>query len=198
MSLETAFVPLTDMELRSTDNQHYISGIAVPWGRRTDRAAIPEIFDRGAFDDLLRSDAKVKLTDYNHSRNRIPVGHSVAVEDRDAGLWVRFRFNRTPEGESARLNSEEGVYGGLSVGFIARADTMIDGVRHVRSARLDHVSLVETPAYEEAVILDVRSALDAEIAEWRALIARNSAPIDINRHMSQNVISAKIRRGAEK
>jgi len=197
MLLETAFVPLTDMEIRSTDNQHYIEGLAVPWGRRTDRAAVPEMFDRGAFDDLVKSGAKVKLTDYNHARNRVPVGHSVMVEDRDAGLWMRFRLNRTPEGQSALANSEEGVYGGLSVGFIARSESTIDGVRHVRSARLDHVSLVETPAYEEAVILDVRSALDAEIEEWRALIAA-TIPIDTRARMSQDVLSAKIRQWTEK
>lgn len=189
-------VPMEALELRtSEDGRHYIEGIAVPWNARTDLAPKPELFVRGAFNDLVTSGAKVKLTDYNHSRDRVPVGYSTAVEDRDAGLWFRFRLNNTPEGRSAHENTLEGVYGGLSIGFIARAAEMRDGVRHVLAARMDHVSLVTEPAYAEARILATRSAIDAEIAEWRALIADRPVPLDTDRHTSQNLLIAKVRRG---
>lgn len=193
--METTYVPLADMEIRSDDDRHYIEGICVPWGRRTDRVAVPEIFDRGAFTDLVNANAKVKLTDYNHSRERIPVGYSTTFEDRPDGLWSRFRLNNTPEGRSAHENSLEGVYGGLSIGFIARADRMIDGVRHVTAARLDHVSLVEVPAYEDAVITAMRGVLDAELAEWRALA--NAQPnTDVRDRGSQALLMANLRRRA--
>ena len=145
---------------RSVEGRHYIEGICVPYERVTNRVGpTPELFERGAFADLAESGKKIRLTDYNHSKERVPVGYSEAFEERTAGLWARFRLNQTPEGESARANAADGVYQGLSVGFHARADAILDGVRHVQSARLDHVSLVEQPAYIEAEILDVRASL---------------------------------------
>ena len=194
MTLETTFVPLNDMDIRSADDRHYIEGIAVPWGRRTDRVTVPEVFDRGAFADLVASGAKVKLTDYNHSPIRVPVGYSTAVEDRDNGLWMRFRLNRTPEGESAHANSVEGVYGGLSIGFQTRGEHMKDGIRHVTAARLDHVSLVETPAYEEAVITALRSALDEDLARWRAAARPREITVDIRDRKTETLLMAQFRR----
>jgi len=157
--METTYAEPQQFETRSEDGRHYIEGICVPYGRVTTRVGpIPEVFERGAFADLVASGAKVKLTDYNHSRQRVPVGYSEVFEERATGLWSRFRLNRTPEGESARANATEGVYQGLSVGFVPRQHEMRDGVRHVTRARLDHVSLVEDPAYLEAEILAVRGA----------------------------------------
>lgn len=160
--METTYAEPQAFETRSgADGTRYIEGICVPYGRVTHRVGpVPEVFERGAFAELLEAQpkVKVKLTDYNHSRQRVPVGYSEAFEDRPGGLWSRFRVNNTPEGDSAVANAREGVYQGLSVGFIARKHEMRDGVRHVTSARLDHVSLVEDPAYLEAEILAVRGA----------------------------------------
>lgn len=164
MTLEMAYAPLDEMEQRSEDGRHYIEGICVPYGKMTTRVGpTPEVFERGAFADLVESGVKVKLTDYNHSRQRVPVGYSDGFEERPTGLWSRFRLNLTPEGQSAYANAAEGVYRGLSVGFHARAEEMRGGVRHVLRAKLDHVSLVEDPAYLEAEILALRGAQD-----WRA------------------------------
>lgn len=194
MTLETTFIPLENLDIRSAEDRHYIEGICVPWGARTDRVAVPEVFDRGAFSALVDDRPKVKLTDYNHSRDRVPVGYSTAFEDREEGLWGRFRLNNTPEGRSAHENSLEGVYGGLSIGFIARADRMVSGVRHVTAARLDHVSLVEVPAYESAVITAMRGVLDTEIAEWRAIANRSVAAIDTRDRTPQNLLMRDLRR----
>jgi len=157
--METTYAEPQQFETRSEGDTHYIEGICVPYGRITHRVGpTPEAFERGAFHDLMASERKVKLTDYNHSSQRVPVGYSEEFQDREGGLWARFRLNRTPEAVSARANALEGVYQGLSVGFIARQHEMRDGVRHVTSARLDHVSLVEDPAYLEAEIMAVRGA----------------------------------------
>lgn len=157
--METTYAEPQLFETRSEGDRHFIEGICVPYGRVTNRVGpVPEQFERGAFSDLLASGAKVKLTDYNHARGRVPVGYSEQFEDRPGGLWCRFRLNLTPEGHSAHANALEGVYQGLSVGFIARQHEMREGVRHVTSAKLDHVSLVEDPAYVEAEILAVRGA----------------------------------------
>lgn len=196
-NLETTFVPLTGFEQRAEGDRHVIEGICVPYGVVTHKVGpTPEVFDRGAFAGLVESGARVKLTDYNHARNRVPVGYSSVFEDRAAGLWARFRLNATPEGESARANASEGVYGGLSVGFIPRADRIENGVRHVTSARLDHVSLVEDPAYADAVILDVRGA--DQWADLRRLIADPpKVTIDLGARPLQTVSMTILRRRTE-
>lgn len=178
--METTYAEPQYFEQRSEGNRHYIEGICVPYGRVTNRVGpVPEIFERGAFAELVASGAKVKLTDYNHSRQRVPVGYSEKFEERATGLWSRFRLNQTPEGESARANAQEGVYQGLSVGFIPHREEMREGVRHVTAARLDHVSLVEDPAYLEAEILAVRGAQDGLAAyQWMLRVPDMSLPLD--------------------
>lgn len=196
-ALETVeTVSLEQLELRSEDGRHYIEGIAVPWGERTERAPSPEVFVRGAFADLVTSGAKVKLTAKDHEGSYWPVGYSSAVEDRDAGLWMRFRMNNTPQGRDALENAMERVYGGLSVGFIPRAEHTRAGVRHITAARLDHVSLAREPAYLGAELLDVRAATGDEIARLRALIGNSPTRLDIDRPTSQNVLETILSRRA--
>lgn len=189
-------VSFETLELRSEDGRHYVEGIAVPWGERTDLAPTPELFERGAFADLVTSGAKVKLTAKDHDNTNWPVGYSTAIEDRDAGLWMRFRINNTPQGRDAHENAVEDVYAGLSIGFIARAEEIRNGVRHVRSARLDHVSLVREPAYSGARILQVRAAADAETTRLRALIANGPTPLDTNRRTAENLLESILSRRA--
>jgi HK97 family phage prohead protease len=189
-------VEFSTLEIRSEDGRHYIEGIAVPWSETTMRAPTPEVFERGAFGDLVASGAKVKLTAKDHEGSYWPVGYSTAVEDRDAGLFMRFKMNNTPQGRDALENALEDVYGGLSVGFIARADEMRGGVRHVTSARLDHVSLAREPAYDGARILSVRAADDAETTRLRALIANSPTRLDTSRQTAQNLLESIISRRA--
>lgn len=192
--METTYVPMAQMEIRAEGDRHFIEGICVPYGKVTDKAPRPEMFERGAFRDLLASATKkIKLTDYNHSRQRVPVGYSAAFQDRSDGLWARFRLNNTPEGESARLNALDGVYQGLSVGFQARREEMRGGVRTVTDAWLDHVSLVEEPAYDDARILDVRAAADWR-DQYRDLLDRSGLILPTPRETSRVGFSVAVSR----
>ncbi|MGI9823953.1 HK97 family phage prohead protease [Agromyces sp. Marseille-Q5079] len=140
---------------------HYLEGICVPYGRRTDRApgGTPEVILSGAFAAAVAAPSSVRLQDNNHSKNTRPVGVAVELHETPEGLWGRFRLYRTPEGRAAFENVVAGTYGGLSVGFIAVSETNIRGVRNIQSARLDHVSLVDEPAYPDAQILAIRGSL---------------------------------------
>jgi HK97 family phage prohead protease len=189
--METTYTRLDGLELRADGDRHVLEGICVPYNTPTDRAGADlEQFAPGTFADLVAARARVKLTDYNHSMQRVPVGYSSLFEERAAGLWGRFRLNNTPEGESARANASEGVYAGLSIGFYTRAEEMRDGVRTVTAAKLDHVSLVEEPAYLDAKILSVRGG---DLAAWRAIAAPPTFVIDMHRRESQTVLMARLR-----
>lgn len=168
---ETMFVAADRLEIReSSDGHHELEGICVPYGVVTHRAgAQPERFRPGAFTAALESlSGRIRLRDHNHNLDaRRPVGVATALEERTGGLWGRFRFYNTPEGRAALENVTEDTYEGLSVGFIAvRSAIADDGVRDVIEARLHHVSLADDPAYEDARILAVRSAVDVSRFEW--------------------------------
>lgn len=155
---ETTVVPL---ELRKTA-ENVLEGVCVPYGVTTMKAGHPrgERFLAGAFADV-DTRAKIRLTDSHlEGDQRRPVGVGTEFRDAAEGLVGAFRFYNTPEGRGARENVIEGTYGGLSVGFVPIEErTGEDGAREVVKARLFHVSLVDEPAYDDAKILAVRSAL---------------------------------------
>jgi len=171
---ETTVVPL---ELRKS-NDHALEGIAVPYDVTTMKAGYPrgERFLPGAFAEIDAT-AKIRLTDSHlEGDQRRPVGVGTSFRDTPAGLLSAFRFYDTPEGRGARENVIEGTYGGLSVGFVPIEERIgDDGAREIVKARLFHVSLVDEPAYDDARILAVRSAVPDEVV---ALLAVEYRPED--------------------
>lgn len=180
MDAETTIaVSVDSLELRDADDgSHELVGICVPFDTPTMKAGPrPELFARDAFPYIADGVGKVRLTDENHAEGRRPVGVARAFEQRAAGLWSRFRFYGTTEGRNAWENVREGTYGGLSVGFVAVRDAIVDGVRVIREAKLHHVSLVDEPAYDDAVILAVRAA--DPLAQYANLRRRIELPLDV-------------------
>ncbi len=165
--METAFIPDAQLEVRAAEQGHLIRVRVMPYGAvttRADNGGRPERFRAHAFGNVAATDAKIRLVDENHAKNRRPVGLASAFADREDALYGDFRMYDTPEGRGALENVREGTYGGVSVGFVATDEVMVDGIREIRAAQLHHVSLVDTPAYADAEILEVRSA--AEVYAW--------------------------------
>ncbi|ANC29930.1 HK97 family phage prohead protease [Isoptericola dokdonensis] len=97
----------------------------------------------------------MRLTDSHVSgEQRRPVARATFFTETTAGLFGTFRFFNTPEGRSAFENTKEGTYSGVSIGFFADQSRTITGsIREVIHADLAHVSLVDVPAYDGAVII---------------------------------------------
>ena len=162
MQTETLIIDLGRLELRDADDGgHELTGVCVPYGVETRKAGPrPERFAPHAFATVAATN-KIRLVDENHAwRGRRPVGVAKSLNDDAAGLVGRFRFYDTPEGRSAYENVRAGTYGGLSVGFAALRETIVGGVREITEAMLHHVSLVDDPAYDDAQIIAVRSAVE--------------------------------------
>lgn len=155
---DTLVVPL---EMRRTADRT-IEGICVPYNRTTMKAGNSrgERFLPGAFAGV-DARQKIRLTDSHlEGEVRRPVGVGTQFRDTTEGLFGAFRFYDTPEGRGARENVMEDTYGGLSVGFVPVEERIgDDGAREIVRARLYHVSLVDEPAYEDARVLSVRTAL---------------------------------------
>lgn len=178
--MDTTYIEITDLEVRDAGGgTHELVGLCVPYDTPTSK--VPgkraEVFRHGAFATASGASAKVRLRDRNHDLKARPVGTAVQLEERDSGLYGRFRFYNTPEGRAAYENVLEETYGGLSIGFATVRDQPTPGGREVLEARLHHVSLVDTPAYDDAKVLAVRHA-DAADDDWA--IFRNAPTVAVD------------------
>lgn len=114
-----------------------------------------EVFSRGAFDDIGGRNVRVNR---GHDRGRT-VGRVVAFDTTDhRGLVADLRIARTALGdETLALAAEDCL--SASIGFsVPAGGEQLDyrsRARRVNRAILDHVALVEDPAYTGAAILGV-------------------------------------------
>jgi len=160
-------------EIRVSDDGdgRTIAGVAMPWDEVSQGTPHRggEVFRKGAFKRSLehhnRPGGRLPRLMYAHNAQVSPVGLPVRVEETDAGLEVEYRMVNTPTADAALLEVREGVLDALSVGFTAVQAPHVRGVREVREARLNEVSLVAMPAYENARVL-----------AWRQLAAVMDLP----------------------
>ena len=132
-----------------------LTAVGVPYGVETSLwDGYYEMFAPGSIDDdgaILR---------FAH---RDPIGRITGAADTEAGRQITARISDTPRGREVATLLADGVLTRMSIGF--------DGVEHTVTARDDgttlitwtrvrarEYSVVEFPAYDDAEILDVRSA----------------------------------------
>lgn len=156
------------MEIRAVDaDERTLAGVVAPYDEvsyLTKFGPTGERILRGAFSrSIEQRGAKVRLF-VGHAHVGPAVGHALEWSDGPDGLTGRFRFAPGRAADDALEQARADLFGGLSVGFRAlSAGRGKDGVREVREARLEEVSLVGVPSYAGAEITEVRSAeLDAD------------------------------------
>lgn len=165
---EITVLPL-ELRYANDNDDHYLEGLCVPYGRTTMKAGQPrgERFLPGAFASVAKIAArKVRLVDSHlDGPGNHPVGVGVDLAEHADGLHGRFRFYATVEGRAARERAlEDGIYEGLSVGFVATGERRgSDGAREITAAQLHHVALVQEPAYDDAKVLAVRAAATPDV-----------------------------------
>lgn len=140
--------------------QRIIDVIAVPYGQeavveyRGD--VVREVVEAGAFDGIeSRNDPIPANREHNRSET---FGKVIAADPNDPrGLRLSIRASRTPKGDDALQLAADGILR-ASVGMRVRPRDQIirNGLRRIRRAFLDHISLVESPAYDGAAVLAVR------------------------------------------
>lgn len=142
--------------------QRLITVIAVPYEQPTQveyRSEIwNELFERGAFNSVAGSPHRVRVNrDHNKSRT---IGKVVQFwPEREDGLVAEVRVGKTDLGDETLALAAEDMLS-ASVGFGVRSsDQTLDRrtmTRRIKTAYLDHLSFVESPAYEGAQVLAVR------------------------------------------
>lgn len=182
---------------------HELVGRVVPWAEpahivELDDTGRPveyrEQFERGAFAGQIDAAnagvvRNIELRD-QHDGGYGKLGYALALEDRDDGLWGRFRV-RSSDIDYVREAVADGV-DGLSIRFhVLRGGTrkIGDVLSRVR-AHLAHVALVATPAYASARVALARSdgAVTAEeaLAEQQADEARRADLADLDAFLAQS------------
>lgn len=144
--------------------QRLIDVIAVPWDQE---AEIPwrgevwnEVFRRGAFDGLEDHVGRVRVNREHVVGNT--VGKLVFADPQASpGLITRSLIARTTRGDETLALAEDDMISG-SVGYRIKdpKDLRLDRrtrLREVLRAFLDHLSLVESPAFAGAQVLAVRA-----------------------------------------
>jgi HK97 family phage prohead protease len=135
-----------------------LAGLVIPWTVTT----MARDRNRWNFarDSLWWSDVgRVKLN-RSHVADQL-IGRATELENRADGLHARFLIARTPAGDEALAEAEDGVRDGFSAEPVMQADDYRvgpDGVRFVTKARLLAVALTGMPAYDDARVTHVAAS----------------------------------------
>jgi len=146
-----------------------ISGVVVPYGKVGNTSAGPVIFERGSIQ--VPNTSKIKLLAQHEQTASGVIGRAQSLTDGVDAMHGTFKVSASRDGENFLIKAAEGLLDGLSVGVdvIASAPGK-DGNLYVSKAILREVSLVETPAFAEAVVTSVAAAAgDADDAAEEAL-----------------------------
>jgi HK97 family phage prohead protease len=145
--------------------------IAVPWGQparvfwRGDFWS--EVIERGAFSGVEARAGQVRVN--REHRKGDTVGKIVEFDpNHEKGLFARLKIVRGPKGDEVLHLAEEDMIS-ASIGYRANkpSDVVLDKqsmTRRVRNAFLDHLGLVEDPAFEDSRVLAVRGDGAAQVS----------------------------------
>lgn len=143
----------------SVDNR-IITVVAVPYEQPAQvlyRGEVwTESFARGAFTGIEQQAGRIRVN-RDHDKSRT-VGKIIAFRDDPNGLITEIRIARTALGDETLALAAEDMLS-ASIGFAvptggAQLDTR-NRTRRVNRAILDHLALVESPAYENASVVGV-------------------------------------------
>jgi phage head maturation protease len=166
---------VADIEIRSTALEvadvnvkaRIITVIAVPYEQPASvfyrGEPWEEVFSRSAFDGIEKRPNRVRVN-REHVRGDT-VGKAVSFyPSRTEGLVADLKIAKTLRGDDTLALAEDDCLSS-SVGFsVLPSDQMLDRQTHTRrinKAWLDHIGLVEDPAYAGADVLGVRDALNS-------------------------------------
>lgn len=135
----------------ASTTERTMEGIVLPWGAVGTTSKGQLIFERGNID--VPSDLqKVKLL-AGHSPDGHPVGHAVAAEDREEGLWMKFQLGNSEHATSSLMQAADHVVDAFSI----EARGVKSRGRYATEGLLKAVALVPFPAFDAARVTTVNA-----------------------------------------
>lgn len=143
--------------------QRIIEVIAVPWEEEAIveyRGGVwREVFTRGAFDDLKHVRPGRVRANRQHDPMKVCGRMEKAHPSHELGLVTELRMSNTELGDETLQLAADGCLS-ASVGFAAggAGQSLLNGIRRIKKAFLDHIAFVQSPAYQGAEVLTVRNS----------------------------------------
>ena len=148
----------------SDANRRIISGKIVPFGEVGSTNVGKVVFEKGSIQ--IPSVSKIKLLAQHDKTASGVIGRMQNYQESNDGIYASFKVSASRDGENYLVKASEGLLDGLSVGVeVISSKDQKDGSLLVTSARLYEVSLVESPAFDNARVLDVAAEEAEEISE---------------------------------
>ena len=158
----------TEVEVRSANitgvdaKQRIIELVAVPWEQEAEvfvhGEMWREVFTRGAFDGIEEHAGRVRVN--REHRMGDTVGKVIQFTNAADGLRAQVKIANTERGDETLALAEEDMIS-ASVGYRVKkpSDVQVNNrtrMRRVVRAFIDHLAMVEAPAYAGAHVLAVR------------------------------------------
>jgi HK97 family phage prohead protease len=140
-----------------------IAGQIVPFGAVGNTSVGRVIFERGSIQ--IPAVSKIKLLAQHNTND--PIGRAKSFSETAEGINGVFKLSAASKASDYLVMASEGLIDGLSVGVeVISSKESRDGTLIVTAAVLKEVSLVESPAFTEARVLEVAAQADdaAEMA----------------------------------
>jgi len=151
-----------------------ISGKIMEYGATGQTSAGPVIFERGSIS--IPSAAKIKLLAQHEPNN--PIGRAQSFSSEGDYLYGTFKISNSSRGTDYLTLAAEDLISGLSVGVEVEASLPKDGYLLVTAAKLVEVSLVETPAFENAIVTKVAASESETENENPSTEKESEAPVE--------------------
>jgi HK97 family phage prohead protease/HK97 family phage major capsid protein len=147
----------------------------VPFGAVGNTSAGHVIFERGSIQ--IPSASKIKLLAQHNTND--PIGRAQSFNETAQGINGVFKLSAASKAQDYLVMASEGLIDGLSVGVeVLASRERKDGVMIVSSAVLKEVSLVESPAFSDARVLEV-VASEGEEEVTEEVTTEDSAPVEV-------------------
>jgi len=133
-----------------------IAGQIVPFGEIGNTSVGKVIFERGSIQ--IPAASKIKLLAQHNSND--PIGRARSFSETATGIDGVFKLSAASKATDYLLMASEGLIDGLSVGVeVIASKERKDGTLIVTAAILKEVSLVESPAFAAARVLEVAAQM---------------------------------------
>ena len=141
----------------SDTERRIISGKVMEYGAIGQTSAGPVVFEHGSIE--IPTAAKIKLLAQHEPNN--PIGRAQSFSTEGDFIYGTFKISNSSKGTDYLTLAAEDLVSGLSVGVEVISSLPKDNYLLVTAARMMEVSLVESPAFQNATVTKVAASESA-------------------------------------
>ncbi len=177
MEIENIHLTFASQIESSDAGRRLISGVVLPFNTIGNTSAGPVIFETGSVE--IPEARRIKLL-AQHSQND-PIGRAQSFQVTQDKIYGTFKVSASQKGTDYLTLAAEDLVSSLSIGVdVVKAKKNEDGVLVVSSAIMREVSLVESPAYPDAIVTKVAASESEAVPEQKPTDTESEATVDKN------------------